>query len=73
MTVSELKQILANFPDDMEVFVDMIEDDQLEDDNIWTSIVREPYQNNNLMRVKEMKIAQRPHKMTQDAKKCLIL
>lgn len=73
MTVLDLKQILSNYPDDMEVFVDMITDDQYEDDNVWTSLVREPIVNNNLKRVMDMKIAARPCQQTKDAKKCLIL
>jgi len=73
MTVLELKQLLSNYPDDMEVFVDMITDDQHESDNIWVSMVREPVVNSNLKMIRDMKIAQRPCQQTKDAKKCLIL
>jgi len=78
MTKQELIQMLADYPDDTEIYIDMLTDDQYETDNIWTSDVREPYDYNKppyskLRRVQDMKMAQRACKETAGAKKCLVL
>lgn len=73
MKVKEMRQILSKYEDDDEVYIDMLNDDEYETDNIWLSNVREPVAINNERRVKEMKIAQRACKHTAGAKKCLIL
>jgi len=76
MTKKDLIAILATVDDDTEIFIDMLTDDQYEDDNIWISNVRDPYDLkviNKLKRVKDMKICQRAHKDNAGAKKCLVL
>lgn len=73
MTVLELKQLLSNYSDDTEVFIDMITDDQYESDNIWVSNVREPFTVKPSRRVKDNKIAQRACRETAGAKKALVL
>ncbi len=76
MNKKELIAILADYPDDTEIYIDMLNDDQYEDDTIWISSVRDPYDTtviNKYKRVHDMKICQRAHKDNAGAKKCLVL
>lgn len=73
MTVADLKQIMSKYPDDMEVFIDIGDDTKFENNSIWLSAVREPNSQCIPTNVLDMKIVQRPHNLTKDAKKCLIL
>lgn len=73
MKIKDLKVILALYPDDTEIYIDSLTDDQYERDNIWVSNVREPYDHAELRNVKDSKIALRPCKETSGAKPCLIL
>lgn len=71
--------MLADYDDDTEIYIDMLNDDQYEDDTIWVSSVRDLYDyteyhhKSKHRRVKDMKICQRPHKDNSGAKKCLVL
>lgn len=73
MTKKELVEMLSQFPDDMEVYIDKYTDEKYRDSNIWVSDVREPNSIKPIYRVKDMKIAQRAHPDTAGAKKCIIL
>jgi len=73
MTKKELIAALAEYPDDIEIYVDMFNDDQYETDNIWVSSVRDIHLIKPERRVQEMKIAQRACQHTKDALKCLVI
>lgn len=76
MNVKELKELLAKLDDDTPVYIDLNTDDEFANSNIWVSRVRDVYGDINrskLRRVKDDRIAQRAHKDTAGAEKCLIL
>ena len=81
MTVKELRMLINQYSDDTEVFIDMLDDcsinfeevNNLENDNIWVSSVRDLYDDGGQKRVKDMKMVLKPCEKTKGAKKCLIL
>jgi len=72
LTVKNLKELLANQPDDAEIYIDL--QDDLVDEGPWRFSVR-PLEGMDLkMRsVKDNKVATRPCKETSGAKKAVIL
>jgi hypothetical protein len=70
MTKKELIELLKDYPDDIEIYVDNIQSDLDLNDEHWTSGVREPFI--HIKMVKDNKIAKKPSKITKDAKKSLI-
>ena len=65
--------MLADYPDDTEIYIDMLTDDKYENDNIWTTDVRNPYDIRKLRWVADNKQAQRAHKDNGHGKKCVVL
>lgn len=71
MTKKELIELLKDYPDDMEIYVDNYQPDLNLEDNHWTTEIREPFI--HIKMVKDNKIANRPSKKTKDAKKSIII
>ena len=71
MTKKELIEMLQNCPDDAEVYIDMLNDQDFDGDNIWLSHARKPFP--TIKWVKDGKIAQRPCEETSGAVKSIIL
>ncbi len=69
MTKKELFEILANCPDDAEIYIEM--DGVVQDDNTWGAVLREPMP--SVKMVKDYQVAQRPCQETTGAKKSVIL
>ena len=69
MTKKELFEILANCPDDAEIYVEM--DGTIQDDSTWGAVVRDLAP--AVRMVKDYQIAQRPCQETSGAKKSIIL
>lgn len=77
MTIKELKDLIKDLPNDMEIFKDVLNHEI--EGNHWDYVV-EPIVRPRVKRVGNMKegaavvaVAQRACKETKDAKKCLIL
>jgi hypothetical protein len=71
MTKKELFEILANCPDDAEIWIDMLNDEEFDGGDIWLSRVRKPFP--MVRMVKDGKIAQRPCEETSGAVKSITL
>lgn len=71
MTKKELIEMLQDCPDDAEVYIDMLNDQDFDGNNIWVSHVRKPFP--IIKWVKDEKIAQRPCEETSGAVKSIIL
>lgn len=69
MTKKELFEILANCPDDAEIYIEM--DGIVQDGSVWDAVVRDPAP--AVRMVKDYQIAQRPCQETSGAKKSIIL
>jgi hypothetical protein len=69
MTKKELFEILANCPDDAEIYIEI--EDVFHDDNTWGPAVREPAP--MVRMVQDFRIAQRPCQETSGAKKSVVL
>lgn len=69
MTKKELFEILANCPDDAEIYIEI--EDPVQDDNTWGAVLREPAP--MVRMVQDFRIAQRPCQETSGAKKSIIL
>ena len=73
MTVKELRMLINQYSDDTEVFIDMLDDcsinfeevNNLENDNIWVSSVRDLYDDGGQKRVKDMKMVLKPCEKTK--------
>ena len=71
MTKKELIEMLENCPDDADVYIDMLNDQDFDGDNKWVSHVRKPFP--MIRWIKDGKIAQRPCEETTEAKKSIVL
>lgn len=75
MKIKELKKLIEDLPDDMEVFKDIL-NHAIEGNNYWDYVV-EPVIRSKIRRVGQMEegaaVAQRACKETEGAVKCLIL
>lgn len=71
MTKKELFEILENCPDDAEIYIDMCDDHNFENDTNWLSNIREPIP--DIKYVKDNKIVKRPSRITEGSEKVIIL
>lgn len=71
MTKKELFEILENCPDDAEVYIETFFGEDDSDENCWGTNLRDPFP--SVQMVKDFKIATRPCKETNGAKKSIVL